>query len=269
MIDISVITPTFRRPGPLYEAIQSVLSQQDVRVEMHIIDDSPEASAYEVIECINDPRIQYHKMQIPSGGRPSLVRNAGIPFATGRFVHFFDDDDIVPEGTYVSVIKALEEHPYAGVAFGRIEPFGTNTEKLAHEQAYFARAARQAKRIQQLSGIRHLMAARMLCGDTLLVCSAGFIRRECLIHSGGFDVDCPAMEDVEFYTRAIEKFGYIFVDRVVLKYRTGEKSLMNDPEYNSEISNGYRVMHRRYLRDHGFMMLLISKILSKTVLCKL
>ena len=43
--DVSVIVPTYRRPGPVGEALRSVLSQEGVAVEIRVLDDSPEWSA--------------------------------------------------------------------------------------------------------------------------------------------------------------------------------------------------------------------------------
>src|SRR5215475_10535827 len=97
-IDISVVIPTFRRPKELGEAIASVLGQTGVSFEIIVVDDSPEASAQEVVEGVGDVRVRYLRNPAPTGGVPSAVRNLGWPLARGAFVHFLDDDDIVPAG---------------------------------------------------------------------------------------------------------------------------------------------------------------------------
>lgn len=84
MIDISVIIPTFRRPALLREAIASALAQEGVSVEIVVVDDSPERSAREGVEGLNDPRVTYIQNDPPSGGKPALVRNAGWPLARQR-----------------------------------------------------------------------------------------------------------------------------------------------------------------------------------------
>jgi hypothetical protein len=45
----------------------------------------------------------------------------------------------------------------------------------------------------------------MLFGPTLLVCSAGMIRREQVEAVGGFDASLPLVEDVEVYLRAMRQ----------------------------------------------------------------
>ena len=140
-IEFSVIIPTYRRPRELRDALNSVLSQLDVSVEIIVVDDSPEGSAREVIDALSDPRVKYFKNPSPTGGIPSVVRNLAWPHAKGMFIHFLDDDDIVPEGHYAAVRAAFSEHPEVGLIFGRIEPFGSCTAaELEHERRYFASA---------------------------------------------------------------------------------------------------------------------------------
>jgi glycosyltransferase involved in cell wall biosynthesis len=145
-VDFSVVIPSFRRPKPLGEAIASVLGQPGVSVEVIVIDDSPEASAEGVVAAIGDARVRYLNNPAPSGGWPSSVRNLGWPLAQGDFIHFLDDDDIVPDGHYAAVKKIFAARPDVGVVFGRIEPFGDAPEaQLQQERAFFDDRARRAR----------------------------------------------------------------------------------------------------------------------------
>ena len=113
-VEFSVVIPTYRRPQELLEAVHSVLGQLEVTVEVIIVDDSPEGSACAVVKRLNDPRVTYFRTPKPTGGVPSVVRNLGFPHANGIFVHFLDDDDIVPSGHYGAVKEAFAAHPEGG-----------------------------------------------------------------------------------------------------------------------------------------------------------
>jgi glycosyltransferase involved in cell wall biosynthesis len=153
-VDFSVIIPTYRRPKELLEAVTSVLAQIEVSVEIFVVDDSPECSARETIASVNDSRVTYLTNPKPTGGIPSIVRNLAWPHAKGTFVHFLDDDDIVPDGHYAAVKETFSKHPEIGMIFGRIEPFGTcPATQLNHERRYFADAAHKAAACQRL-GLR-------------------------------------------------------------------------------------------------------------------
>ncbi|MBF5043667.1 MULTISPECIES: glycosyltransferase [Myxococcaceae] len=262
--DVSVVIPTFRRPQALREALESVLAQEGVQVEVRVLDDSPEGSAREVVEAFRDARLTYVKREVPTGGDPAVVRNEGWPVARGRYVHFLDDDDRVAAGAYRAMVAALDANPRAGMVFGRVDPFGNNAEVLAHQRAYFADAARRAKRAQKV-GSRRWMATNMLFRPTVLVNSACMVRRECVAPLGGYRTECLVVEDVDFYLRVIRRFGFVFLDEVVVHYRTGETSLMHDA-HSERVVRSYGAIYERYRETYGQLELTALKLCARTVL---
>jgi glycosyltransferase involved in cell wall biosynthesis len=264
-LDVSVIVPTFRRPELLKEAILSALAQEGVTLEVVVIDDSPEGSAQRVIEELADSRVTYLRNDPPSGGRPALVRNAGLSKARGRFIHFLDDDDRVAEGFYAAAVKAFDAQPDRGVVFGRISPFGADAHAMEHEYKFFANAGRRA-RLAARAGGRLWMVANLLFADTVLVNSACMVRRECANALEGYDPQMPLNEDVEFYCRAIRRFGFVFLDRIVLHYRILPSSLMHGRSTNDGIVETYRRMYAQYRAKHGAVELFAMKVFARTVL---
>jgi len=263
--DVSVIVPTFRRPGQLREALASALGQAGVTVEAIVIDDSPERSAAPVVEAMADPRVRYLEMEPPTGGCPARVRNTGWPLSSGRFLHFLDDDDRVADGAYAALVRALETTPGVGVAFGRIEPFGDVPEAVTRERAYFANASRRALMAGAVRS-RRLMVANMLFKPTVLVCSACMIRRPVAEGIGGFDVETPVVEDVDFFIRAIRRFGCTYLDRPVLHYRVGAPSLMHSPLGESRVDESYRRIFAHYRRTYGLGEFTALKLVARSVL---
>lgn len=255
-IEFSVVVPTFRRPQALSEAIGSVLNQVGVTLEVIVVDDSPESSARAVVKSQADPRVTYLRNPHPTGGFPSVVRNLGFAAARGRFIHFLDDDDIVPAGHYAAVKSEFECHPNVGLVFGKIEPFGDHASEnqLSRERLYFAEAARSALLCRRF-GAWFAFAGRQLFDLPLLVCSAGVIRRDCVAEIQGFDPNIRLMEDADFFARAMRKCGVRFLDRITLHYRIGSPSLMHDPSPAAtqvlEQREGRRRMQCKYRKEHG------------------
>lgn len=254
-VDFSTIIPTFRRPAQLRAALESVLAQTGVALEIFVVDDSPEGSAREVVDAIGDLRVAYRQTPEPTGGRPSIVRNLALPEASGDYVHFLDDDDLVPEGHYLRVKKAFLDRPEVGMVFGRIAPFGDcSPEQMARERAYFGRAAQNAATWRRI-GTRWGYVAEMLFGSTLLVCSSAVVRRACALRLNGFDPAIRLMEDADFNTRVMRAFGALYLDDIVLNYRIGSPSLMHDP-HPDEVQlarerEGRRLSRDRYRRERG------------------
>jgi cellulose synthase/poly-beta-1,6-N-acetylglucosamine synthase-like glycosyltransferase len=222
---------------------------------MLVVDDSPEGGAESVVAGLRDVRISYMKNPRPTGGVPSAVRNLAWPHATGHFVHFLDDDDIVPSGHYRAVSAAFDRRPDVGLVFGRIEPFGTGPDvQLRHERQFFARAAGVAVQCNRF-GNKLAFAGQMLFDLPLLVCSAGIMRRECVEGVGGFDPDIRLMEDADFNVRLMRKYGTCFLDRTALHYRIGFPSLMHAPDPPPEQirlqREGRRRMQQKYRQAYG------------------
>ena len=259
-VDVSVITPTFRRERQLVEAVRSALGQEGVTVESLVLDDSPEGSARGAVDGIGDPRVRYAKREVPSGGKPALVRNEAVRLARGRYVHFLDDDDRLADGALQAMVKALDARPDRGVAIGWVVPFGDDPKSLEEKRVYFERAAKVGA--SQPSSL--LTVATILFRGTLMVNSACMIRREYIEPLGGFDPSIPVYEDVDFYMRATRRYGHVYVDRPVLHYRTGAPSLMHDLKGdNAKVEESYGIIHRKYRQQHGAVEFLALKVLSR------
>jgi glycosyltransferase involved in cell wall biosynthesis len=269
-VDISVVIPTFRRPLLLAEALASVVRQGGVTLEVFVVDDDPDGSARDVVAALRDPRVSYIRNPQPTGGFPSVVRNLGWPRASGTYVHFLDDDDIVPEGHYAAVRAAFARHPRVGLVFGRVEPFGDcPPEQLAHERRYFAASGHYAKGCGRF-GSKLGFVGQMLFGPAMLVCSAGVVRRDCVARVGGFDPAMRLVEDTDFFCRVTRASGACFIDRVALHYRIGSPSLMHAPDPPPEqlrgVAEGVRRVWSNYRRDHGVVEFVALAAMTRLVL---
>src|SRR5207249_4549109 len=80
------------------------------------------------------------------------------------------------------------------------------------------------------------------------------------------DPELQVVEDVDFYIRAIRRFGCIFLDRVVLHYRTGPASLMHDLDGNQAVVSSYQRIFANYREAHGGGEMLALKLVARTAL---
>ena len=259
---VSVVVPTFRRPALLREAIRSALAQPET-LEVLVVDDSPEGSAAEVPAEVNDARVIYLKNREPSGGRPAVPRNLGAQRITGRYAHFLDDDDRIAPGAFGALVRELDKNPRVGMAFGVVQPFGDG-EILAHETRYFVDAARRARRAGK-SRSRLWLASTLLHQPTVLVNSACLIRREHIEPLGGYRAEVAPLEDVDFYLRAIRRFGGAFVDQVVLEYRVGHSSLMHGPQLAERCEKAHHHILSAYRESWGELEYRALQVFARAV----
>jgi glycosyltransferase involved in cell wall biosynthesis len=263
--DVSVVVSTFRRPAQLVEAVRSALAQEDVWVEVLVVDDDGSDDARRAVQRLCDTRVRYVRMPSPSGGKPARVRNVGWPRTRAPLVHFLDDDDRVPPGAYRSMLEAFRAHPDRGVVFGRVSPFGVDARAVEAERARFEHAYRRARLARAIDS-RHFMVANVLFLRSFLITSACMIRRECVEALDGWDPDMAVFEDVDFYARAIRRFGCVFLDEVVLEYRISPSSIMHGDLGRPELEGAYARMHERYKRAWGSAEFFGMKLLARGVL---
>jgi glycosyltransferase involved in cell wall biosynthesis len=107
-IKFSIIIPTYNRAHLITKTLNSVLEQDYPHFEILVVDDGSTDATQEVVENIQSPKIQYHK--IPNGER-AKARNFGIQKATGDFITFLDSDDILYAHHFSTAQNLIVSHP--------------------------------------------------------------------------------------------------------------------------------------------------------------
>jgi len=125
MACVSVVIPTFRRPGLLKAALESCRDQRldpGHSFEIVVVDNSPESSARDIVDAFaaSTPiRVRYIA-ETRTG--IAMARNTGVAAAGGDFIAFLDDDLVAVTPDW---LQALLRHGLAGaqLVFGPIEPY--------------------------------------------------------------------------------------------------------------------------------------------------
>lgn len=105
-VKISVVTPTYQRPG-WHELLYGVFDSQDWEdKELVVVDDSPHPSAF--FSNLRDPRVIYRhaRQRIPIGPKRDLL----VRIAKGDIIAHFDDDDYYAPGYLRWMQDQLEGH---------------------------------------------------------------------------------------------------------------------------------------------------------------
>lgn len=113
---VSVIIPVYNCEKYLEETLQSILRQNYDGLEIIIVNDGSTDSSEEIIYryALEDSRIQIINQENQG---PSSARNLGIQVATGKYLIFFDSDDVMLEGAITSLVEAMEMEN-ANIAIG-------------------------------------------------------------------------------------------------------------------------------------------------------
>jgi len=111
-IDVSVLIAVWNAEDTIGRAIQSVLDQKDVSVEVFVIDDCSTDATVDVAETFSKDNAHVHVLRQISNGGPAKARNAGLNRALGTFVTVLDSDDYMKEGRLAQLLNIATGRNY-------------------------------------------------------------------------------------------------------------------------------------------------------------
>jgi glycosyltransferase involved in cell wall biosynthesis len=103
---VSVVMPVYDVAEYLPAALDSVLGQEGVRLEVVVVDDGSTDASGEVADryAARDPRVRVVHIENRGLG---AARNEGARHVTGDLLAFCDSDDVVPAGAYAAEAATL------------------------------------------------------------------------------------------------------------------------------------------------------------------
>jgi len=108
---VSIVLPTFNRSGFLPGAFRAISGQQMTSWELIVVDDGSADDTREVVAAFSKdlPQPVVYRYQTNQGAYGA--RNAGVAAATGRFIAFYDSDDLWLPHHLSACVEALEAFP--------------------------------------------------------------------------------------------------------------------------------------------------------------
>lgn len=229
---VSVVIPTYNRAGLLKQTLDSLLVQTYSKWECIVIDDG---STDETEQVVRQHECQTQYIRQENSG-PAAARNRGIKRATGDSLLFLDSDDLLlPEALEV-LVKTLDRHPDAGVAYGGFYGFypdgspGTIPE-VPHLSAAPSSSPWPNRDVHPygLSVEGHVLP--VLLRHDAIVMGTSLVRQSVAEESGGFDPTLDFMEHWDFFLRLAQKgVPFAAANRPVLRIRMHDGNLSSDFE---------------------------------------
>ena len=119
---ISVIIPTYNRAQMVCDCVASVLATNYPELEVVVVDDcSPDDTGGQIMKRFgNDVRVRYYRN--PVNKQLGGSRNVGAGLASGKYLFFVDDDNLMEPRAVSAIVDDFESHPDAGL----IAPMAVN-----------------------------------------------------------------------------------------------------------------------------------------------
>lgn len=132
---ISIIIPVYNSRKYLSRCIESVLNQTYQNIEVILIDDGSTDGSFDICEQFAEKDSRVIVVHKENGGQAS-ARNLGLKIATGEYIGFVDNDDVIESNMYevlhdLCIEKDLEvccivaDWIYPKYAINHFEKFGS------------------------------------------------------------------------------------------------------------------------------------------------
>lgn len=209
MLTVSVVIPTYNCQAYIAEAVQSAIAQ--TTLEVIVVDDGSTDDTKSILQSFDSSRLRY--VHQPNQG-VSAARNLGIELAQGDLVAFLDADDYFLPDAIAQQQSLFEADP-----------------TLSLVQSGWQRVSESGEFI---SAVKPWESASDLTIETFLkfksvLPSALMVRRDQLMHIGGFDRELQAAEDVDLVSRLLlEGCKATWLDKVGVSYRQRSTSAMGN-----------------------------------------
>ena len=224
---LSVVIPTHNRGALALRAVESVLKSNNPSIEIIVVEDQTSSAEEWLREHIKSGNIKYF-CRDDGNNSTSQTRNLGVKLATGKFILFLDDDDILmPE--YLECLPEI--YLKNDVSWGFCDQLMNG---------------KITKNRMPVSGF--LLTQNFKKYKARL--SAGFwIKRSLFLEMGGLDVNLSLDEDTDLCCRLMARGHIPHYSRmigVIYSRNDGEIRLTNSTEKNVTMACYLRTLEKNF-----------------------
>lgn len=118
---VTVVIPCFNASRTLAAAVESVLAQGDIGVEIILVDDRSTDDTRELGQALSERHANVSMIAHAVNSGPGPARNTGLRRAAGEFVCFLDADDSYLPGFFTTALRRFREHAWISAVYTNIE----------------------------------------------------------------------------------------------------------------------------------------------------
>jgi len=189
---VSIITPSYNQVAYLEQTIHSVLAQNYPNIQYLISDGGSTDGSVDIIRKYAD-HISWWVSE-PDLGQADAI-NKGVAHSDGEIIAWLNSDDIYAPGAIASAVRALQDHPEAGLVYGRAVSITSKSRPL-NDLAF------------DRWGVDDLAAFNILTQPAV------FIRREAWERAGGLDPSYHMLLDHHLWLRIAAQFPIVGIPEV-------------------------------------------------------
>jgi glycosyltransferase involved in cell wall biosynthesis len=251
---VSIIMPAHNAAATISETIRSLAAEAPCIHELIVIDDSSTDGTGEVVlACAATLAFRVVLLSVDCRDAGS-ARNHGLAHATGRWIYFFDADDLHEEGGLRALVAAGEQADAAGLVVG----------------SYYIRREGRSRALHSHRAERLSPEAYLADRAVVIVVGSALVRRD-VLDTIRFPGPLPYDEDTLFWAALLAACRAIVVPRPVMTYNVSlqrsDERLVHESRHRFEQWRGSLLaLESRGIRRHAlrrreaFMAIRVARI---------
>jgi GT2 family glycosyltransferase len=209
---VTVITRTYHgRAMFLKQAIQSVFNQTYDSIELIVVEDGGDSQHALVSSLLAPHGCQVRYISNAKLGR-SAAGNAGMAAATGEYVMFLDDDDLLFADHIEILVSELQRNPKLAAAYSLAMEVRT---KVAPDNLSYVEEHYSTPKL-----FHQEWDYDVLLDHNFIPIQAILFKQELYKHRGGFDIELDQLEDWNLWLRYGFDATFQFVPKTTSLFRS-------------------------------------------------
>lgn len=223
---ISIIIPVYNASGYIEATLQSIFSQSFTDYEILLIDDCSSDDSKDKIFPFLAENIHYFCEEKNAGG-PSKPRNTGIKKSQGKYIMFFDSDDLMLPNKLEETFNALEENKYVGLLCTNFQSIDKDSNMIEPDFLSEYQSFRGGLKVlkSNLFSLKSELAYSSLLKANFIGTSSVTIPKKILDGLDGFDESLTNGDDLDMWFQITNKFDILFISHPLHQYRIQPNSI--------------------------------------------
>jgi len=251
---VSIVIPTYNRAGYVKEAMQSVLNQTFVDLELVIVDDTSTDQTTQAVEGFKDKRIRYHRNSENIGITKNW--NKSVELARGEYIVVFHDDDLMLPENIARKTDILDKNTNVGMV--------CSSAQIIDGQGNISGFWDVHRGVEKNNIIEngYLCFKKLFLGVNFICAPSVMARKECFDRLGRFDVRLPFTSDWEMWMRICLFYDLAYIAEPLIKCRLHSTNVSNqyvgsgrelEQEYKAKLSvlrkHAYKIADYRIFKS--------------------
>lgn len=242
MPKVSVIVPNYNHARFLEQRLQSVIDQTFEDFELVFLDDASTDESRQVFERFShDPRVRAVFNPTNSG---SVFKqwNRGFAEAAGDYIWIAESDDYSDERFLETLVRALDTHPSAGIAYCQSWAVNENGCKMKIMELQRAQIDEHRWKSDFFNNGRDECARYFVQSCMINNASSALVRRSVVQKIGGADENWRIAGDWVFWAKMLMESDIVFVAQPLNYWRCHSATVRSSATRSGEmLEESYRV----------------------------